>query len=256
MTMDGRSSFAFLTLALTLGCSGCVTTQNQKNGETSAAKFDETPAIAKNDGLKRNPQAKTEIAFGKLKEADADSDLAKNNPEMQSRLRDEARKAYQQALKIDPNNLEAARCLAAVYLKANDYDRAFDIYKKAMAKHPKDASLWYDVGLAHHRRKDFPESVRCITKALEMDPENRDYMKKLGFTLAWMGQIDQGLAYLTRAQGKALAHCNIARVLIERDQTQQARTHIAIAHRENPNLPEANALLAWLDNAPRADGVQ
>jgi tetratricopeptide (TPR) repeat protein len=256
MTMDGRISVALLSFALTMGCAGCVTTQSQKPADNGPIKTDETPVITKNDGPKRNPQAKTEIAFGKLKEMDAESDMAKSDPELQARLRDEARRAFQKALEIDKNNLEAARCLAGVYVKSGAYDRAFEIYKKAIEKHPKDSSLWYELALAHQRRKDFPESVRCLTKALEMDPENRDYMKKLGFTLAWMGQIDQGFDYLMRAQGKALAHCNIARVLIERNQPQLARQHIMIARQESPDLAEANALLVWLDKTPGAAAVQ
>ena len=250
--MDGRISLAFFTCALTLGCAGCVTTQTQQTSDIGAGKNGETPTITKNDGPKRLPQTSTIIAIGKLKEADADSESAKSSPEMQARLRDDARKAYQKALEIDKNNLEAARCLAALYVKINDYERAFDIYKKELAKHPKDATLWYDVALAHQRRKELAESVRCLTKALELAPENRDYLKKLGFTLAWMGQTEQGLTYLTRAQGKAQAHCNIARILIERDQPQLARQHVALARQESPDLPEANALLAWLDGGPRA----
>ncbi len=249
--MDGRTSVVLLTFALTLGCAGCVTTQNQKTSEGGLVNKDETPVITKNDGPKRQPQAKTEIAFGKLKETDAES--AKNNPELQARLRDEARRAYQKALEIDRTNLEAARCLAALYVKTSDYDRAFDLYKKSINTHPKEAVLWYDMGLAHKRRQQFPDSLRCFKKALEMDPQNRDYLKMVGFTLAWTGKWDQALPYLERAQGKALAHCNIARVLIEHHQDQLAREHIAIARRENPDLVEVNALLAWLDGASRTD---
>lgn len=251
--MNGRTAVGLLTIALTWGCAGCITTQNQKTdamniSAPSIAKLDETPRVKKDSSVKRNPQARTEIAFGKLREADADSEAAKSNPEAQARLRDEARKAYQQALKIDPNNLEAARALAGVYVKTNDFARALDTYKKAMAKHPKDATLWYDLGLCNQRQRDFPESVRCFTKALELDPENREYLKKLGFTLAYTGQLDQGLAFLTRAQGTALAHYNLARVLVQRNQNDDARRHLTIALRENAQLTEARELLEGLEN--------
>jgi len=198
-----------------------------------------TKVTKKEDGPKRPAQAKTEIAFGQMKESDAESEAAKKNPEAQAHLRDDARLAYQAALKQDPNNVEAYRHLARLYTKVGDYDRAFDTYKKAMAKHPKDAELWYDLGLCHHRRKELSESVKCFNKALEIQPENRDYMKKLGFTVAYMGQIDQGLALLTRAQGSALAHYGIARVLVQKDQVQQAQQHLQIALRENSQLEDA-----------------
>jgi len=245
--MHGRTSLALLTFALSLGFTGCITTQSQKTSTTAVASED-VPRTVKNDGVKRTPQAKTEIAFGKLKEGEADSEAGNTDPEGQARLRDEARRAYQQALKIEPNNLEAHRALAGIYVKKGDFDRALDTYKKAMVKHPKDANLWYDLGLCHHRRKDFPESIKCFTKALEMEPENPDYMKKLGFTLAWTGQIEQGLTLLARAQGRAMAHYNIARVLLQKDQQEQARQHLTAALRENSQLAEARELLTSLEN--------
>jgi tetratricopeptide (TPR) repeat protein len=258
MTMDGRTSVALLTFALSLGCAGCVTTQSQTAADNTPAKSSEAPVVAKNDGPKRTPQATTALAFGKLKEVDADSESAKSNPELQARLRDEARRAYQKALEIDKNNLEAARRLAGLYVKTGDYDRAFELYRKAIKNNPKEAILLYDLGMAHKRRQEFPDSLRCFTKALEMEPQNRDFLKMVGFTLAWTGKCDQALSYLERAYGgnKALAHCNIARVLIEQHEDQRAREHLAIARRESPDLPEANALLAWLDKSPRAAGAQ
>jgi tetratricopeptide (TPR) repeat protein len=260
--MNGRTSIGLFSFALALTCAGCITTTSKDAASVGTSSGDmirmaEVPAkvTRKADGPKRPAQAKTEIAFGQMKESDADSEAAKKNPEVQAHLRDDARQAYQAALKQDPNNLEAYRRLARLYTKVGDYERAFDIYKKAMAKHPKDAELWYDLGLCHHRRKELHESVRCFSKALEIEPENRDYMKKLGFTVAYMGQIDQGLALLTRAQGSALAHYGIARILLQKDQAPQAQQHLQLALRENSQLEEARELLANLA-APNTNASQ
>jgi tetratricopeptide (TPR) repeat protein len=254
--MEGRTSLCLFALAFAITSSGCVSTGANKDilpigpASTAMTKMTDDPArvTKKEDGPKRKAQPATEIASGKFMEAEADTDAVKKNPEAQAQLRDNARKAYQAALQTDPNNLEASKHLAKLYVKVGDYDRAFEIYKKSMAKHPKDAGLWYDLGLCHHRRKDFNESLRCFAKAIELEPENRDYMKKLGFTLAWMGDIEKGYAYLARAQGAPMAHCNIARILIERNQPQAAREHVMAALRDNRDLPDANGLLAWLDN--------
>lgn len=252
--MDGRTSLWLLALPLATLLSGCITTGSQKNASsstnTTVARTDDAPRVVKkNDGPKRNPHPNTEIAFGKLKEAEADSDAAKSQPEAQARLRDDARKAYQQALKLDPNNLEASRRLGQLYAKNGDFERAHEVYKKVMAKHPKDATLWYDLAMCHKRRHDFNESVRCLNKALELDPENREYQKKLGFTLAWMGHHDQGLTWLTRAQGPAEAHLNVARVLGLKDQVELARHHLKLARGQDGELlPQAQALLSALDN--------
>jgi tetratricopeptide (TPR) repeat protein len=255
--MDGRTSVWLLAVSLALGGAGCVTPQNQAKtlspaGSTPAV--EDAVVVKKDDGAKRPAQARTEIEFGKLKETEADSDLGMKNPTAQAAARDQARQAYQAALKADPNNLDAARHLARVYVKMGDYERAFDTYKKALAKFPKDAELWYDLGKCHNRHKDFNASVPCFNEALKIDPENRAYLKELGFTLAYRGQIDQGLAVLTRAQGSALAHFNIARVLLQRDETVQAQQHLQIALRENSNLAEARELLAKLETPNAALG--
>jgi tetratricopeptide (TPR) repeat protein len=252
--MDRRISFGTFSFALALTCAGCMTTTGKDASPVGAQSTNMTKladiskAARRDDGPKRAAQPATEIAFGQMKEQDAESEAAKKNPEAQAHLRDDARQAYQAALKQDPNNIEAYRHLARLYTKVGDYERAFDTYKKAMAKHPKDAALWYDLGLCHHRRKELAESVNCFRKALEIDPENRDFMKKLGFTVAYMGQMEQGLTLLTRAQGAALAHYGIARVLVQKDQIQQAQHHLRLALRENSQLEDARALLMNLSN--------
>lgn len=256
--MDGRISLWFLTIPLTMLAAGCVTTQAKKTDSSAvrpSVRTEDVPVVKKPDGPKRQALPSTEIAFGKMKEAEADAETAKKRPEAQAVLRDEARKAYQQALKTDPHNLEAQRCLARLYTKMGDYERAMEIYKKTMAKHPKDASLWFDLGHCHNRRKDFKESARCYSKAVELDPENRDYLKQLGYTLAWSGQVDQGLVYLTRVHGAAIAQFKIACMYDQKEQRGPAMHHLRLALRENSELEVARDLLAALEN-PGANSVR
>lgn len=248
--MEGRISVGVLSFCLL--CAGCLTPNGQKgvvaNATPGSVRVEETPKVVKKeDGPKRNPKPSTEIAFGRMKEMEADTDQLKKQPEIQARLRDEARTAYQQALKLEPNNLEAAHSLIRLYTKTGDCERAQELCRKTMTQHPKDGALWYDLGSCHLRKREFQESARCFSKALELDPENREYMKKLGFTLAWMGQFDQGFGYLARSQGSALAHYNLARVHLQRDQTDLARQHLQVALRENSQLDDARELLASLD---------
>jgi tetratricopeptide (TPR) repeat protein len=265
--MDGRISVGILAAVLALGAAGCVTTQSSTNvpnpdknpaaaaantnGNTTFVKADDTPWPKRDreSNRKYDPLPTTEIAFGRMKEAEADAAHHKNNQEAQARLRDEARRAYQQAIKLDPNCLEAYRHLGHLYIKMGDSDRALETYQKALAKHAKESGIWYDMGLCYTRRKDFAESTRCLSKALELEPENLDYMKKLGMTLAWVGQIDRSVAYLTRGhQSAALAHYDIARVLAQKGQIEPAKQHLHIALHESPQLEGAGEMLAWLEN--------
>jgi tetratricopeptide (TPR) repeat protein len=250
--MDGRTSAWLLTLPLTMLCGGCVTTQAEKNvappATKTTARVDDVPKATRDDAPKRKPKPETEIKYGQMKEDQAESDAAKQNPEGRAQLHDEARKAYQQALKLDPNNLEASKCLGRLYTKLSDFERAQEVYKKAMAKYPKNAEIWYDLGMCHNRRKDFNESVRCFSKALDLEPENRKYLKMLGYTLAWTGKVDQGLIYLTRAHGPALAQFRIGCMFDQKNDAVQAIHHLRLALRENSQLQEARELLTAIEN--------
>ncbi|HZZ78707.1 MAG TPA: tetratricopeptide repeat protein [Gemmataceae bacterium] len=260
--MDGRIKLGFFAGALAL-FSGCVTSSSQNTlpNNSSPNPNDKGGAVSfktDNEPWKTFPKGKhdasaaTEIAFGKMKEIEADSPQYKAHPEAQAKLRDDARKAYQKAVQTDPNNIEAQRHLGRIYVKMGDIDRAQDVYRKALAKHPKEGSLWYDFGLCHTRRaattKDFTESMRCFNKALELEPENRDYLKMLGMTLAWVGQLDAALSRLSLAQGAPMAHYNIARILEQKDQVELAKQHLRLALRGNAQLEDAREMLARLEN--------
>jgi tetratricopeptide (TPR) repeat protein len=249
--MDGRMFLRFCTFPALILLAGCTTTSTQKTiptANTKPVRPEEVPVVKKADGPKRNPLPATEIAYGKMKEDEADTDAVKKQPQLQAAFRDEARKAYQQALKIDPNNLEAQRCLGRLYGKIGDFERAQAVFKKALEKYPKDAALWYEAGVCQNRRKEFSEGIRCLSKAVELDPENREYLKKLGFTLAWTGQVDASLRYLTRAyQSAGIAHYQIACMFDQKEQRGPAIHHLRLALRENSQLIEARELLEALE---------
>lgn len=262
--MDGRAS-ALLAFGLALACGGCVTSQQTKS--VAVRRADEpapAPVVAKKDEPKKQASPKLMLALAELKERQAET--AKDQPDAQAKLRDEARQVYQDLLKAYPDHLEAYRGLGNVYTRMGDYERALDTYQKALTKHPKDVVLWHDLGMLHNRRKNWAEGARCLTKALEIDPENQRCLKTLGFTLARAGQADQSVPYLTRAIGSAAAaHHQVAKMLLhlaENEQSgqraqlhDQARRHLRVAVRENPNLSQARELLADLTGqAP--DGVR
>jgi tetratricopeptide (TPR) repeat protein len=255
--MDGRMSVLAL-LGLSLVCGGCVTSH-----EKTVALRDQseaTPANPKLDGKKPVPQ-RLLLAFADMKERDADT---AKEPDTQARLRDEARRGYQEMLKAEPDNIEAQRGLARVYTRMGDYERAMETFNKALAKHPKDVNLWYDLGMLHNRRKEWTEGVRCFNKALEIDPQNQRCLKAMGFTLARAGQVEQSITYLTRAMGSsAAARYHAARMLLhlgEQDpteqavRTEQARQQLRMAVRENPNDERARELLANLES-PRTSAT-
>lgn len=250
--MDGR--ICLVVAALLFTSAGC---NNTKNGTMSAQRPPTPPPGAhapgpppqvmadpmpKDDG-KRSPRLA--VASAALHEAEARR--LERNPETQYKVRDQARKLYQEAIKQDPSSVEAHRGLARVYTELGDYARAQETIKKAQAKFPKESCFWFEQGQMHNRKKEFAEAVRSFNKALEIDPENRMYMTTLGLTLARNGNSDQAVTVLARSMGSASAHYNVARMLLHLQRPGEAAQHLRVAVNANPNLEPARNLLTQLE---------
>jgi tetratricopeptide (TPR) repeat protein len=242
--MDCRRPLS-LALTLLVGSAGC--THNA--GTVPAA---QTPtavtANAKSDGLdpealKRQPKPETFVAFGDFSAREAD---AAKTPAEQEQLRDRARHAYQEALKIDPANVPAYKSLGSLYACSNDCGRAKETYEAALKLAPEDASLWFTLGMTYARTKEWGAAVEHLTKAIELDPENRSYRRHLGFALARAGRHDESLAVFERYEGEAKAHFYLAQMLEHMGQVETCKTHLQLALAKDPQLTDAAQMLVRL----------
>lgn len=134
---------------------------------------------------------------------------------------DQARKAYQQAIKLKPDYVEAINNLGTIYYAKKSYRRAISYYRKAISLAPEDprsASFYLNMGVALFARKEYDECAKANQMALKLDPEvferrgnfgttleNRDVAEraKYHYFLAKMyaksGRNDLALQYLRKA---------------------------------------------------------
>ena len=86
---------------------------------------------------------------------------------------DQARKAYQQAIKLKPDYAEAINNLGTVYYATKSYRRAISYYQKAIALAPDDprsASFYLNLGIAFFARKQYEQCAEANQMALKLDP--------------------------------------------------------------------------------------
>src|SRR5437588_5772602 len=117
--MDCRRALV-LTVGLVSGALGCDHSSSvplAPQPVVSAANIKKEPELPK-----RRPQAATCVAFAEMNAKAADEEG--RAPLDQEQLRNQARKAYQQALDIDPKCLDALRGLARLYTALGDHDHA------------------------------------------------------------------------------------------------------------------------------------
>src|SRR5262245_30928432 len=170
-----------------------------------------------------------------------------HSPQQQAQFREEAKLAYLKAIEVDPKYLPAHVGLARLQMRCEDYAGALATYDKALKVAPQDASLWHERGLCSCRQKNWAEAVTCMQKAVELSPGNGQYGTALGYTLGKAGRFPESLAVLTKIEGEAKAHYDVARRLQHANQTELAKQHVAFALSKDPNLAGARQLLDALE---------
>jgi tetratricopeptide (TPR) repeat protein len=87
---------------------------------------------------------------------------------------DNARKSYEQALKVKPDYVEAMNNVGTVYYAKKSYRRAISWYHKALKIAPEDAksaSIHMNLGTALFARKKYEDATVSYQTALRLDPE-------------------------------------------------------------------------------------
>lgn len=234
-----------LTTGLAVLAAGCVPQTLPVAPEAPAAVKAAVHAEDGKGGLKRVPQASTCVAFGDFNlRASADGE---HTAAQREQLLDQARRAYQQALKTDPKCREAYVGLTRAYERMGDHARAVETYHAATTAFPGDAAFRFELGMCHARKKEWDAALDAMNAALAIDAENRTYGNMLAYTLARAGRFDDSFAAFQRLTGDAQAHYNVARMLHHVGQDGPARDHLAKALAAEPAFAPARDLLAALD---------
>lgn len=84
----------------------------------------------------------------------------------QSRLAD-----FNQAVKIDPSNVEAIRSRAAQYLRMNDVAKAIEDFQLWIENDAKNVQAYFGIVQALMSEERFEEAVEYLGKAIEINPE-------------------------------------------------------------------------------------
>jgi Flp pilus assembly protein TadD len=61
-------------------------------------------------------------------------------------------------------------------LQSLDFKKAIDSFSKLISMDPKNAQAYYGLALAYGHQENYKEALGAINKALELDPQNKDYM--------------------------------------------------------------------------------
>ena len=104
--------------------------------------------------------------------------------------------------------------------------------------------------MCYCRVKQWDQAVASFKKSLEMDPENRQVLQTLGFSLARAGHTQDSLEILQKIMTPAQAHYQIGRMLHHVQRDDLCRLELSQALQVDPQFAPARCLLASLDGPP------
>jgi tetratricopeptide (TPR) repeat protein len=238
-----------LILCVAASCTGCITETKSVTVPPDTYANLNLKGVKAEESPKRDAKPGTWVAYGRFRESDAHND--KLGPVQQNLCRDEARKAYQKAIDIDPKCPEGYIALANLFLSQDDCERAIAVYQQATKQNPKSALLWFEAGLCYCRKKDFPQALACLGKAHELDPQNQHIATTYGLCLARAGRPQDAVTVLNRVMNKADANYNVARMMEHLNQPEQARQFLRAALQEKPTHEASLFMMAQLDGSGR-----
>jgi tetratricopeptide (TPR) repeat protein len=237
--MPARACLLLLVGLLITGAQGCATLPG-----SAGITYGEGAAVT---GRKRQARPSTYVAFGELHEKAATE--PGRSPAEQEELRNKARLAYQQALKINPKDQPALRALARLYIDEGDYEHALATYNQALQAYAKDAVLRYELGMFQARRKNWDLALQNLQQAVQLDPENRRYRHDYGLCLARAQRYDESFAVLVKLEGPANARYDLARMMHHLEQDEASKEQLRLALAQDRQLIEAQQLLDELEAA-------
>lgn len=166
----------------------------------------------------------------------------------------------EEALKISPNNVHRQMRLGRAYLAEKRYPEAKKAFKKVLELDRDNPDRFLAVAkifISHNFLEDAEETYR---KLIEIDPKNVEAYNALGIFLRRVGRYPEALQCyrqaLLAAPYEPKLYFNLARALIETNQTDEAAVLLRRALEVDPRFEQASHLLKQIGGAGRTKAGQ
>lgn len=153
----------------------------------------------------------------------------------------DAQNALEQAMRLQPDNLQAVVAQIELLDKQGQTDESRQLLARQLAAHPESAYLQHALGmwLLHHGER--PYALLGLSKAVELEPDNQDYRYDLATTLHDQEEVEAAQRQLEEIVQRHPANRK-ARVLLvnywkETGQLQNVQVLLAQLEQQNPDDP-------------------
>jgi len=160
---------------------------------------------------------------------------------------EQAETQYRKALELDGNHLPALLGYAHLEDRRDNFEAATKLYQKALKKHSKESAVHNDLGLCYHRRAMLPQATKELQTAVELQPQRKLYRGNLASVLVEQGQNEEALKQLVVAHGEAVGNYNLGYLLTQRHNNAAALPYFRKAAEKDPTLAAAQQWIAQIN---------
>jgi arylsulfatase A-like enzyme/Tfp pilus assembly protein PilF len=165
---------------------------------------------------------------------------------------DRALEVYRRAVELEPNDEGLFLGIAAVRLALGELDESEQAIEQALVIQPQSAGAWVMRGRISVRRQDEQEALGHFEKAIELDPgaTGPAAYGEIGLLHLRARRLEEAREAFRNALDidalNGVAHAGLANVLIEEGNLDEAMRELSVALRFDPNQPGALASLGSL----------
>ena len=155
----------------------------------------------------------------------------------------EATLLYERARAADPNAIDYARRLAALYDRLGNVARAEQEFQEALQTSPQDMDLLNDYGYFQMRRGEVAAAESTFRDVLSESSAHEQARINLALTLAKQARWQESFETFAPAVGAAAAHSNVGVLMAKAGHYQDAERAFQQALTLDPALPQPRAFL-------------
>ena len=163
---------------------------------------------------------------------------------------EEALRCFQEALRLNPNNLIALNNLGNAHRQQKKWDAARKTFERALAVSPNDPDANYGIGMVYAQADDATHAYEYLQRALKSRPAYPEALNNLGILYLRTQRRDEAVASFEECIRVApdfdQSYLNLARVYLVESAPGKARAILLELLKQHPDHALAKDMLSQL----------
>ena len=163
---------------------------------------------------------------------------------------DKAIEIFKKAVELNPNDDDSWRLLGNSYNRNGQIEEAIKYYLKAAELNPDDSRNWFNLGISYSNNEQYKEAINSFLKVVELNPDDSYSWYGLGNSYIKNEQVEDAIKSLLKAtelnSNDYQSWLDLAISYIHNEQYEEAIEPLLKSIELNPNNAGDLSLLGWV----------